>query len=46
MKRLNNEKRQTFVVVTHDPTIAETADQILYLKDGMIQKVNKGRKRL
>lgn len=46
MKRLNKEKRQTFVVVTHDPTIAETADQILYLKDGMIQKVNKGRKRL
>ncbi|MBE0512943.1 ABC transporter ATP-binding protein [Candidatus Bathyarchaeota archaeon] len=46
MKRLNKEKGQTFVVVTHDPAIAETADQILYLKDGMIQKVNKGRKRL
>jgi putative ABC transport system ATP-binding protein len=46
MKRLNKEKRQTFVVVTHDPAIAETADQIIYLRDGMIQKVNKGRKRL
>jgi putative ABC transport system ATP-binding protein len=46
MKRLNNEKGQTFVVVTHDPAIAETADQIIYLRDGMIQKVNKGRRRL
>ena len=39
MKRLNKEKGQTFVVVTHDPAIAETADQILHLKDGMIQSV-------
>jgi len=46
MKRLNKEKGQTFVVVTHDPAIAETADQILYLKDGMIQKTKKGRRRL
>jgi len=43
MKRLNEEKGQTFVVVTHDPAIAETADRILYLKDGLIQKV-KGRR--
>jgi len=46
MKRLKKEKGQTFVVVTHDPAIAETADQILYLKDGMIQKTKKGRRRL
>jgi putative ABC transport system ATP-binding protein len=46
MKRLNKEKGQTFVVVTHDPAIAETVDRIIYLKDGMIQKVNKGRRRL
>jgi len=46
MKRLNKEKGQTFVVVTHDPAIAETADQILYLKDGTIQKIKKGRRRL
>jgi len=39
MKRLNKEKGQTFVVVTHDSAIAETADQILHLKDGMIQSV-------
>ena len=46
MKHLNREKGQTFVVVTHDPAIAETADRIIYLKDGMIQKVNEGRRRL
>jgi len=46
MKRLNEEKGQTFVVVTHDPAIAETADRILYLKDGLIQRVKQGRERL
>jgi len=37
MKELNEEKHQTFVVVTHDPVIAKTADRILRLQDGMIQ---------
>ena len=42
MKRLNEEKGQTFVVVTHDPAIAETVDRIIYLKDGRIQRIKKG----
>ena len=46
MKRLNEEKGQTFVVVTHDPAIAETVDRILYLKDGLVQRVKEGRGRL
>jgi len=46
MKRLNEEKAQTFVVVTHDPSIAETADRIVYLKDGLIEGVKKGSIRL
>jgi len=46
MKRLNEEKRQTFVVVTHDPNIAENADRILNLKDGLIEGVKKGGVRL
>jgi len=46
MKRLNEEKGQTFVVVTHDPAIAENADRILYLKDGLVQRVKEGRGRL
>jgi len=41
MKRLNEERGQTFVVVTHDPSIAEAADRILLLKDGVIQSMKK-----
>jgi putative ABC transport system ATP-binding protein len=41
MKKLNHEKKQTFVVVTHDPHIAETADKIIYLKDGLIESIKK-----
>ena len=37
MQRLNKEKGQTFIVVTHDPSVAENADRILFLKDGVIQ---------
>jgi putative ABC transport system ATP-binding protein len=46
MKRLNEEKGQTFVVVTHDPAMAQTVDRIIYLKDGLIQKVKERRGRL
>ncbi len=42
MKRLNEERGQTFVVVTHDPSIAEVADRVLFLKDGVIQSMKKG----
>jgi len=41
MKRLNEEKGPTFVVVTHDPAIAETADRIVHLEDGVIKGVKK-----
>jgi len=42
MWRLNKEKGQTFVVVTHDPSVAENADRILFLKDGLIQGEKRG----
>lgn len=42
MKRLNQEKEQTFVVVTHDQSVAETAHRMIHLKDGVIQGVKKG----
>jgi len=42
MKRLNEEKGQTFVVVTHDQSVAETANRMIYLKDGLIKGVKKG----
>jgi putative ABC transport system ATP-binding protein len=39
MKKLNEEKGQTFVVITHDPHIAGTADRIIHLKDGLIEGI-------
>ena len=33
---LNKENRQTFVVVTHEPSLAEKADRILHIKDGVL----------
>jgi putative ABC transport system ATP-binding protein len=47
MKRLNEEKGQTFIVVTHDPRIAEEASRAIYLRDGLIEEVkenNRGRR--
>jgi len=37
MRRLNKEEGQTFVIITHDATVAENADRTLYLKDGLIE---------
>jgi putative ABC transport system ATP-binding protein len=42
MKRLNEKTRQTFVVVTHDQSVAETADRMIQLKDGKIQGIKRG----
>ncbi len=36
MRTLNRERRTTFVVVTHDPRIAERCDRIVELVDGRI----------
>jgi len=45
MKKLNEEKGQTFVIVTHDPYIAETADRIIHLKDGLIEGIKEAPRR-
>ncbi|MEM2912035.1 MAG: ABC transporter ATP-binding protein [Candidatus Bathyarchaeia archaeon] len=45
MRRLNDEKGQTFVVVTHDPHIAEVAHRIIHLKDGLIEGIKKAPRR-
>lgn len=38
MKRLNKEQGATFVVVTHDPEVAQETQKILHLRDGVIVK--------
>ncbi|MGE4110864.1 MAG: lipoprotein-releasing ABC transporter ATP-binding protein LolD [Burkholderiales bacterium] len=42
--QLNRETRTSFVIVTHDPRIAERADRILELEDGMLRAYDAGRK--
>jgi len=44
MKKLNKEKKQTFVIITHDQNIAETANRIIYLKDGLIEGIKEAPK--
>jgi putative ABC transport system ATP-binding protein len=36
LKTLNKTNRQTFVIVTHDPSVAKTADRLISMKDGSI----------
>jgi putative ABC transport system ATP-binding protein len=38
LRELNREQRQTFVLVTHDPTVARSTDRIAYMRDGTIVK--------
>ena len=36
LRKLNREQRQTFVIVTHDPLVAESVDRIAHMQDGVI----------
>ncbi|MHC1589714.1 MAG: ABC transporter ATP-binding protein, partial [Candidatus Hecatellaceae archaeon] len=36
MKELNRRNRQTFILVTHDPTVAEAATKIIKILDGRV----------
>jgi putative ABC transport system ATP-binding protein len=36
MRKLNRERNQTFIVVTHDPEIGNSCDRILRMEDGEI----------
>jgi len=38
VEKLNREKGQTFIVVTHNPVFAESADHIVHLLDGRISR--------
>lgn len=45
MRNLNAKKQQTFIIVTHDPNIAEQADRIIYFKDGVVEGIKEGANR-
>jgi putative ABC transport system ATP-binding protein len=36
LRRLNHENGQTFVLVTHDPEVAEACDRVIHVRDGLI----------
>ena len=36
MQELNRERRQTFVIVTHDPEIAARCHRTIHMQDGLI----------
>ncbi len=38
MHRLNQERGQTYVIVTHDPALAATCDRILHMENGRIAR--------
>ncbi|MHA1131657.1 MAG: ABC transporter ATP-binding protein [Candidatus Helarchaeota archaeon] len=40
LRKLNlNQRDKTFIIVTHDPMVANMTDKIIYLKDGRIEKI-------
>ncbi|MFB3888374.1 MAG: ABC transporter ATP-binding protein [Candidatus Bathyarchaeia archaeon] len=39
MRQLNREKGQTFVVITHDSSVADVSDRMVFLRDGLIEAV-------
>ena len=36
--RTLNEEGQTFIIVTHDPSVAAKTDRTVYLKDGRVER--------
>jgi len=38
LERLHREQNQTMIMVTHDRALARTADRVLVLKQGVLQK--------
>jgi putative ABC transport system ATP-binding protein len=38
MQELNRSQQQTFVIVTHDPSIAQRCHRIVYMRDGLIER--------
>lgn len=43
MQDLNEQQRQTFVIVTHDPGIAARCHRTIYMRDGLIEREERHR---
>ena len=42
MRRLNRERGQTYVIVSHDPAIARSCHRIVHMESGRIVRVEAG----
>jgi len=42
LKKLHKEQKKTIIIVTHDAYVAEHAERVVHLKDGMIYKEKRG----
>ena len=38
LRRFNREQGQTFILVTHDPEVAEACDRVIRMRDGRVQE--------
>ena len=38
LRRFNREQGQTFILVTHDPEVAEACDRVIRMRDGLVQE--------
>ena len=42
LSRSNREFKQTVLMITHNPEAAQIADRIIYMRDGRVQRIEKG----
>jgi putative ABC transport system ATP-binding protein len=45
IRELRDEENKTFVMVTHDPELTKFADEIFYIRDGLISKEKESKKK-
>lgn len=43
---LNKKQNKTLIIVTHDATIAEMADQVITIKDGQVVRGHRAHKKI
>jgi ABC-type lipoprotein export system ATPase subunit len=37
LREINKDRKKTFVLVTHDPNVAQSTDRLILIRDGKIE---------